>query len=488
MATTYRIRARLLARVAAPLFFAAALSACSSVPDWVDPTSWMGGGDNQVSSDQSANTGAADGQTPDLASIPPKPSPPSTPEEQQQVANSLVADRAEAHYSAEALKGGNEPSAPPPPPAAPAAANPVPGNSAAAAAPAESDNSAEPANSASTAEAPSAPAPSDEAAAAATPPASTEQAPAAGAENNATPEASGQPVNQIASTEPAAPAAAPMAPETAPSNMQTTFAPSKAPALDPSISRYVPAQVLSQYRATAAEAASPDMQAGDIGSGIPGKHRHHHHKKTSLRLVHNGRHLALRWRHNWRLAMFRHQEKLAARRMRERRYAAVRHREKFFAIAAARAPGLASREAAGNGALIPANFGEDEEPDPASLRTLSSLLGPASRSAVAVVVFPGDATALNHSAQNRIRAAARAFAANGSVGFVKVVGHSATAPPGLSRAARLKVDMVRSESQATAVARELIRDGVPPGQVMVEADGAGAHGAGHRSAEIFLQS
>jgi hypothetical protein len=121
---------------------------------------------------------------------------------------------------------------------------------------------------------------------------------------------------------------------------------------------------------------------------------------------------------------------------------------------------------------------------------MSSLLAPAAHTALAVVAFPGEAGALGSVARSRIRIAARAFAAGGSVGILRVVGHSTTAPPGLSRAARLKVDMVRSETQASAVARELVRDGVPPGQVMVEADGARGHGGSQArpSAEIFLQS
>ena len=118
--------ASLLARVAAPVVLAASLSACSSIPDWVDPTTWIGS-DNQgatedtpTSPDTTQNSDAqnqASAQTPDLASIPAKPVPPSTADEQKEVSDSLAADRSRAQYSADALRGGTEPAAAPPPPA-----------------------------------------------------------------------------------------------------------------------------------------------------------------------------------------------------------------------------------------------------------------------------------------------------------------------------------------------------------------------------------
>jgi hypothetical protein len=285
MARFFGIRARLLARVASPVLLCAVLGACSSMPDWVDPTTWLGG-DSQPSADQSVNPGSdtdaaasgesSTGQTPDLADIPAKPAPPSTPEEQKQVADSLAADRADAHYSADALRGGTDAPAPPPP-AAPAASNPAAGNSAAATADsAESDTETANGSGASAANdetASGTPASSSAPAAA---------APVGGTEDSAATEASAPSANQIASTEPVAPVtpspaqpAEPIAPQ-ASSGMQATFEPSKAPALDPSVAQYVPAQVLSQYRATAAEAASPGLAAGE--GPAPSKHHRHRHK------------------------------------------------------------------------------------------------------------------------------------------------------------------------------------------------------------------
>lgn len=264
------IRARLLARAAAPVLLAASLSACSWMPDWVDPTTWMGDSNPPPSSQPAASTAdtgaAATGQTPDLADIPAKPAAPSTPEEQKQVTDSLAADRADAHYSAEALRGGTTPAAAPPPPVA---ANATPGNSATV--PSEADAATSVAAETN-----------DEAASAepATQATASGSAPASQPENGSVSEASAPTSNEIASTEQTPPAAAPVAPiaSSASSGMQSTFEPSKAPALDPSVARYVPAQVLSQYRATAAEAASPGI-GSDTAAG-PSRHRRHR-KKTN---------------------------------------------------------------------------------------------------------------------------------------------------------------------------------------------------------------
>src|SRR5579863_8457129 len=106
------IRVKLCARVAAPILVAWSLSACSSIPDWVDPTTWVGG-DSQATSDSGSTASADAAQTPDIAAIPDKPAPPSTADEQKNVADSLEADRAQAHYSADALRGGTEAAAPP---------------------------------------------------------------------------------------------------------------------------------------------------------------------------------------------------------------------------------------------------------------------------------------------------------------------------------------------------------------------------------------
>ncbi|MGH6878939.1 MAG: hypothetical protein ACREHV_16385 [Rhizomicrobium sp.] len=318
MASTFRVRARLLANVAAPILFAAALSACSSIPDWVDPTTWIGGG-SQASSDQTSDAGAgaaqpADaGQTPDIASIPPKPVPPSTTEEQKQVADSLEADRAQAHYSADALRGGEEAAAPPPSaqatPTADTGTSPSTTTIPSADQTASSPPSAPPADQAATTAA-AAP-PPDTAA-----PGSGSSTPRTASADNTegsepTQPTAAQPTNaagagppapapnQVASTDnasAAAPAAAPLAAETATPpvasapDMQASFAPSRAPALDPSVAHFVPEQILSRYQETAAAAAAPGVRGEPAVA--PAKHRHHKKARTSQARFRR-RHLAL---------------------------------------------------------------------------------------------------------------------------------------------------------------------------------------------------
>jgi hypothetical protein len=241
-------RTRLLVRLAAPVFLAAARGACLRVPDWVDPTGWFGT-DTRARSDQSGSATAdatqTAGQTPDLASIPPKPTPPSTPDEQQQVAGSLVADRAQAQYSAETLQGGTEPVAAPPPETSDTTTAPS-----APAAPADQSGKASPAAAAATAD--------------------TAPEPAA-ADSSGT---------QVASTESAAttaPAAAPMAAATSntppAADMQAGFAPSHAPALDASVTLYVPQRILYRYQQTAAAAAVPGVEGMSASAAAKPAHR-----------------------------------------------------------------------------------------------------------------------------------------------------------------------------------------------------------------------
>ncbi|MEI9992914.1 MAG: OmpA family protein [Rhizomicrobium sp.] len=215
-----------------------------------------------------ATSDAATPTTPDLASVPDKPSGTTTPDEQKEVADSLAADRARANYSADALRGGTEAAAAPPGPAtdtttvadatppqpAPAAAPaPAPASDAAAPAPAPSDSA--PAPAPSPAAAPS-PAP-------ATPVASAPIAPPPGAQ-------------------PAVPAVAsasgiPGAQPTAMSDAQLGFKPSTAPALDRSVSQFVASPIIARYQQTAANAGvatTPFAPAGGdaVAAAVPLRH------------------------------------------------------------------------------------------------------------------------------------------------------------------------------------------------------------------------
>jgi outer membrane protein OmpA-like peptidoglycan-associated protein len=239
---------KLFSRLALFGVLATTTSACSSIPDWVDPTTWIGGGGP-------ADSETAPGQTPDLAAIPDRPTPTSTPDAQRQVMATLAADRSRAKYSADALRGGTEPAAAPPPPDAAAdaagqaaASAPEP---AAPSTPSDSSSTASPLN---------------------------ESTPGSTADASAVQQASGGS---------AAPTPAPVAqelppaseaPQTPPSTTSTPsptdtsamvsaedqalgFKPSTAPPLDPTISRFVPAPIVAQYQ-QAAQAAGISSLAG----------------------------------------------------------------------------------------------------------------------------------------------------------------------------------------------------------------------------------
>jgi hypothetical protein len=237
-----------------------------------------------------------------------------------------------------------------------------------------------------------------------------------------------------------APPAAAAAPD-----MRATFAPSKAPALDPSVSQFVPQPILSHYQQTAAEAAVPS------GSSSATPSRRHRHKKIKTSLGVIRLHYAFKSDFTHKLMM-------------QAAFSPRRNEEALRASSFSRLPRL----------------------NPA-------LFSPDTKTALAVVDFGGETTILDDSARNRIQSAARNFVARGRGGFMRVVGHASDHANNLSRAARLRNNFERSEAQATAVARELIRDGVPPQRVLVEAVGdtpIGSSGPGKkgRSAEIFLQS
>jgi outer membrane protein OmpA-like peptidoglycan-associated protein len=91
-------------------------------------------------------------------------------------------------------------------------------------------------------------------------------------------------------------------------------------------------------------------------------------------------------------------------------------------------------------------------------------------------------------------AAAQSFRSHGAA-FVRVVGHSSSRTDDMPMARHLEVVFEHSQDFATAVANELIRDGVPADKVLVEAVGDSQPvyyesmpqgEAGNRRAEIFL--
>ncbi len=186
-------------RLAALALLTTALSACST-PDWVDPTNWGG----SASSDSVVES--------DVANIPARPSGVPDADANVQVAKSLAADRDNANYDAQQLRGGQDSAAPPPPDAPTEREMP----SVAAAAPAETAQTGEPA----------APEPTPSAATQA------ETAPA-------TPAQQAAPADMAGTQAPIS------------SSGAVGFAPSSAPPLDPSLSRFVPHTVLTDYNRTA---------------------------------------------------------------------------------------------------------------------------------------------------------------------------------------------------------------------------------------------
>jgi outer membrane protein OmpA-like peptidoglycan-associated protein len=114
----------------------------------------------------------------------------------------------------------------------------------------------------------------------------------------------------------------------------------------------------------------------------------------------------------------------------------------------------------------------------------------------AVVLFPGDGTAVTTAARSQIRAAVNLFKQRGGAGYIKVVGHSSSRTANMPVEKHLMEIFAKSQERANAVAREIIREGVPASHVLVEAVGDSQPvyyesmpegEAGNRRAEIFIQ-
>jgi outer membrane protein OmpA-like peptidoglycan-associated protein len=404
-------------------------SACSSIPDWVDPTTWVGGGPS--------DTEQAAGETPDLATLPDRPTPTSTAAEQAEVSQSLDADRARAKYSADALRGGTEAAAaPPPPPSAPsqeqiaAARAPAPPPPAPAPAAATSPD----ANTATV------PQGNDAAPAAAAPAQEAAPLPPAPAPAINTPPPTTQ---SDMSMTPAAPAysAPPSTPPSTrtmtasvdPSDAALGFRPSAAPPLDPSISQFVPAPIISRYQQTASAAGMPRSQIASMSPAPAPRH-----------------------------------------------------------IAHVKAVGGPESM----GGSVVANMDALESSAPVEPQA-SVYANPMGLPPTSVVYFPGDGTLLNTQARAQVRAAVQAFKQKGGQGYIRVIGHASSRTSNMPLEKHLVVIFDKSQDRANAVAKECIREGVPANRVLVEAVGDSQPvyyesmpkgEDGNRRAEIFLQS
>ncbi|MBV8976261.1 MAG: OmpA family protein [Alphaproteobacteria bacterium] len=389
-------------------------SACSSVPDWVDPTTWVGGSSGPPP--EVAENSA--GETPDLASIPDRPEPSSTPAQRRQVADALASDRADAKYSADALRAGTEPiTAEPPPPAPPqekVAENAPP--PAATPAPAAQTEPATPAAAnadinANTGEV-SAPAPPAEPAQQTTRIAAAVPRPAPASSGSAEPQT-----------------AMPTSSQISPSDAALGFKPSSAPPLDATVAQFVPQPILSRFKQTSPEPTAIDRRIAEVAAPAP---KHHASK-------------------------------------------AMGGPEMSGSV-------VANLESLQN---LPANT------------TPSVYANAQGLPPTAVVFFPGDGTLLNAEARERVRTAVAEFKQRGGTGYIRIVGHASSRTSNMPIEKHLEVIFDKSQDRADAVAKEIIKQGVPANRVLVEAVGDSQPvyyesmpkgEDGNRRAEIFLQS
>ena len=222
-----------------------------------------------------------------------------------------------------------------------------------------------------------------------------------------------------------------------PSDAALGFKPSTAPPLDPSVSQFVAAPIVEHYRQTAAN-------AGMYGSGPPVTY-------TPTRIASNKLHRPSR------------------------------------AVAVGGPEHMTGAVVANLEALTPSTAYSR----PSAYSDTSGL------PATAVVFFPGDAVNLSAEAKAQVRAAVDQYNARGAQGFIRVVGHSSSRTENMSVERHMDIIFRKSQERASAVAQEIIREGVPADKVLVEAVGdtqpvyyeSMPKGEdGNRRAEIFLQS
>jgi outer membrane protein OmpA-like peptidoglycan-associated protein len=447
-------------RVAAVLVVAAGASACSSVPDWVDPTTWTGD-DNTTAqpfpADESANQGptvaeASDnGQYPDLANTPDRPGAPSSAQDRQQVADSLAADRQRTSYSGDALRGGTEAAAAPPPPpgssdaiqqvdtgdqsdssgssdssaSAPApvtGAQTTSGDSGSIDTTGGDNSSAQPTQTANSAVPAAAPTSADTTAAA---------APTQDVASSAT-----VPVAYSGGGTPAVPAVSPNGSMAGAQGVQMAdaplgFRPSSAPALDPSVSQFVAAPIVARYQQTAAN-------AGVATSSVP-------YQAVAMTTPRRGRH--------------------------------------------SRGSDAGMGGPDDMSGSVTANFASLNSPSAGGAYANTN-------GATAVVYFPNDVAAISASGREQVDAAVQAWRSQGGQGYVRVIGHSSSRTPNMALEKHLQVIFNRSQAYANVVGRALIKAGIPADKVLIEAVGDSQPvyyesmpqgETGNRRAEIFVQ-
>jgi len=490
-----------VARVAVVLVMAAGSSACSSVPGWVDPTTWFG--DDTQASNTPDETTAENGQTPDLADVPNKPAPASTADEQKQVADSLASDKARAQYSGDALRGGTEASAPPPPDAAPAdqvadtSATSNQSSSAPSAAPSSDQPTSTDNQTTASTDTASAPAiPRQRPAYFGAPPpekAPPPQAPTAVASMPGTLPAVA--ANAPPPSEPMTPAPAPMAvadasspaPTPAPA-AATPAAPSAAPDTKVAMAEPPPA-------ATPAPGALPAVPATAGGAVTLGA------MPQSAVADNMGFQRSSAPPLDPSISQFVSQPVMARYEQTAAMGGSAGIQPTAVASATPRAHLRSHAAVADTSHTTNVAMGGPEQMSGAVVANFDSLQGAsvapsayadtAGLPPTAVVFFPHDTTILSADARAQVRAAVQAYQANGGQGFIRVVGHSSSGGESMSAQRRIIWNFERSQARAKAVAQELIHEGIPANKVLVEAVGdqqPSQSEDGNRRAEIFLQS
>lgn len=239
-------------RVAAIVALASTMGGCSSVPSWMNP---FGDDDKPAASDTTTasadDTPDASGTTPDLADVPDRPATATTSDSQQQVASSLAADRSQAQYSAETLRGDAQTAAAPPPPPStvdttladagtPSTDTPSTTSDSSVADTSSDSTTTTPTTTADAAPPPPAPAPS---LAVTAPPPATQMAAAAPPPMSS--------VDRQPAVPPGSAVGVPGAQAPVMSDSQLGFQRSSAPPLDASVSQFVAPSIIDRYRQTA---------------------------------------------------------------------------------------------------------------------------------------------------------------------------------------------------------------------------------------------
>ena len=454
--------ARPLVRFTLLAVLASAAGGCSTLAS-LDPTGLLSDDaspspSDQFPSDASVAQPSDAGTTPDLASLPARPATPSTAAQQQQMAQAVTADGTQAQASADALRAGTEAAAPPPGSPAPvmmAAAPPT-----ASDAPPTAGDAAPPTASANDA-----------------PPTASDTAPSARAPvgvAGAVP-AVGPPVARAIGPEPSAAdkaAAAAMAAAPAPAPAPTAVA-SATPGGEPAVPAVPAAGGMAGSRvAVLTPPVVTDAQLGFKPSAAPPL-------DPSIS--------------NWVSAPI------------------LAHYRQTASLAGSAGTSSAAVPAVPEGGVRAASRGGARGvggPDMsgavvANLDALSSTAAGAVAAnyggvpPTAIVYFAGDGTTLSPAARSQVRQAVAAFKASGGVGMVRVVGHASSRTANMPVERHLEAIFEKSQKRASAVANELIHEGVPAAQVNIEAVGDSQPiyyesmpkvEDGNRRAEIFVQS